>query len=393
MATLPLSPSAEATILEAPPTSTPHAPTRVEMSGPEAYEFIRTCLSHRPISARKESARSYLESGIDWATVRREARRHRVLPFFFRVLDRLLGTQLPNSIRDQIEEHRRGVRIQNTFLAQELGRVAQQFEDAALPLLTMKGPVLAKTAYNDLAARQSVDMDVVVPSHEFSEADHTLHDLGYEYAAKRKRITGWRKTFSLYLDGQWQFARAGGTFSFDVHTRVMPPGYPFPSTFQPFWERARKVPLSEDVRVWGFAPEDMILILSYHGIKNQWRALKYIVDLAELIRATPEIDWPALVERAQKMKSTRVLRLGLALSQEVLETSLPEDVQKWIRSNPMDDTSLMIKKHLHKGDRSSVLPYGKRVQLQLATKDTVASKLRYGAYSTLQHLWSTFLKP
>lgn len=393
MATLSLSPSAEAAILEVPSASTSHAPARVEMSGPEAYDFIRTCLSHRPVAARREMARSYLETGVDWTTVRREARRHRVLPFFFRTLDHLLGAQLPDSIRNQIEEDRRGVRIQNTFLSQELGRIAQQFEDATLPLLAMKGPVLAKTAYNDLATRHSVDLDILVPKAKFSEAERVLHNLGYEYAAKRKRLTGWRKRFSLYLDGQWQFTRAGGAFSLDVHTRVMPPGYPFPTSFEPFWKRARKISLSEDVSVWGFAPEDMVLILSYHGIKNQWRALKYVLDLAELIRATPDLDWSAIVERARQMKSTRVLRLGLSLSQEVLEASLPEDIQKWIRSNPMDNTSLMIKKHLEEWDHSPVLPYRKRVQLQLATKDTVASKLRYGAYSTLQHLWSTFLKP
>jgi hypothetical protein len=338
-------------------------------------------------------ARAFLETGIDWSLVRREAQRHRVLPQFFRALEDLLGSHLSTPIRKKIEEHRRGIRIQNTFLLEELGRIVRHFKTAGLPLLTMKGPVLAKTAYADLAARRSVDLDIVVRREQFFDVDRALRDLGYEYAASRKQLTGWRKTLSLYLDGQWQFTRAGGTFNLDVHTRVMPPGYSLPATFAPFWKRARTVSLGKGNSVRGFAPEDMILILSYHGIKNQWRALKYIVDLAELIRSTSSLNWSAVLERARQSDSIRVLKLGLSLSQEVMSAPLPEDIQRWIRKKPMDDSSSTIKKYLQKWGRAPILPYWKRVQLQLATKDTVMDQLRYGAYSTLQHLWSTFLKP
>ena len=234
------------------------------MSGSEAYELLRTCLSHRSAAARRSALQSFVDAGIDWDVVQREARRHRVLPLLYRALEEVLGPDLPSSLREQAEEHRRGVRIRNTFVVQELGRLTECFDRADLPFLVMKGPVLARTAYGDIALRHSVDADVFVPRTRFSEVERALHDLGYEYAEKRKAVAGWRKRQSLYLDGQWEFQR-GRSFTLDVHTRLMPPGFPFPSDFSPFWERARPVRLSEEVTVQGFSAEDRLLVLSHHN--------------------------------------------------------------------------------------------------------------------------------
>ncbi len=363
------------------------------MAGPDAYELIRTCLSHRPDSTRREAARSLVNPDVDWEPVRQEAQRHRVLSPLFHALEHLLGTQLPTPVRNQIREHKRGLKIRNTFLVQELGRINQHLEAAGLPLLAMKGTVLARTVYGDLTARQSVDMDILVPRSQFSEVERALQDFGYEYAEKRKRLTGWRKTLSLHLDGQWQFTRAAGTFHLDVHTRVMPPGYSFPAAFDYLWNRAQKVHLNDEVSVWGFSPEDRLLSLCYHGVKNQWRALRYVVDLAELIRTQPELNWSDVVERAQRTKSTRAVGLGLILCQEIMSTSLPVNIRSWLHDAPMDDISFTIKGYLQGRSSSPALPYQERVRLQLATKDTVAHQVQYGVYSVLQHIWSAFLKP
>ncbi len=363
------------------------------MAGPDAYDLIRTCLSHRPDSTRREAARSLVNPDVDWEPVRQEAQRHRVLSPLFHALEHLLGTQLPTPVRNQIREHKRGLKIRNTFLVQELGRINQHLEAAGLPLLAMKGTVLARTVYGDLTARQSVDMDILVPRSQFSEVERALQDVGYEYAEKRKRLTGWRKTLSLHLDGQWQFTRAKGPFHLDVHTRVMPPRYSFPAAFDALWNRAQKVRLNDEVSVWGFSPEDRLFSLCYHGVKNQWRALKYVVDLAELIRTQPDLDWANVVEYAERTRSTRVVRLGLSLSQGIMSASLPADIRNWVQDAPMDDYSFTIEGYLQKRGSLPVLPYRERVHLQLATKDTVTHQIQYGVYSVLQHIWSVFLKP
>ncbi len=362
------------------------------MSGPDAYEFIRTCLSHRPVAARREVAQSFLEADADWETLQREARRHRVLSLFYHVLEKLLGPRLPSPILDRIQQHRRGVRVQNTFVIQELKRVTQRFEEAGVPLLVMKGPVLAETAYGDIALRQSVDADVAVPEDQFSEADRLLQEIGYEHAAKRKALTGWRKSLARYLDGQWEFAR-GNAFVLDVHTRLMPPRYSFPSDFHRFWQRARRVQLTEEAAVQGFSPEDQVLVLAHHGIKNQWRALRHVVDIAAVVREEEDLDGERLLSRAEKMEVTRALILALCLAGDLLDITLPTDDNEWSLSDSMQDVAAAIKTYLQNRSRKSALTYRERVQLQVVTKDTLGGQLRYAAHSLLQHLWSVLPRP
>jgi hypothetical protein len=314
-----------------------------------------------------------------------------VRPLLFHALEEVLGDRLPSSLQDQIREHRRGVRIQNTFVIQELGRVHRRFEDAGLPLLAMKGPVLAQTAYGDIALRQSVDADVVVPRDRFPEVDRLLRELGYEYAEKRKHMSGWQEVLSRYLDGQWEFTR-GNTFTLDVHTRLMPPGYSFPSDFYPFWERSRTVRLNEDVDVHGFSPEDQVLILVHHGIKNQWRALRHVVDVAAVIRSQA-LDWDTLCSRAETINVTRSLKLGLYMAHDLLGVSLPSCMEEWYLTESMKDVATPLKDYLQNRSQTSELGYADRVRLQLATKDTLTDQVRYGAHSLLHHLWSDLLRP
>lgn len=363
------------------------------MSGKDAYELVRTSILHRPEAVRREQAQALVETGVDWNTVRKEAARHGVLPSFSQNLEVLFGDRLSASLYDQIQERRQKAQIYAAFLVGELKRIFQLFRENNLPVLTLKGPTLAQNIYGDVAMRRYIDLDLFVPRERLSEANRLLRNVGYEYPSDEQKPTGWRKKLALYLSGQWQLTRKGGALSLDLHTRIMPPGYSFPADFHPFWERSRTVQLRKEEKVRGFAPEDMILILAHHGMKNQWRALKYVADLGGLIRTEPDLDWNVLIERARKTNSTRILRLGLSLTHKVLETSIPADVQRWIHGKPSGDIIALMRTHLRNRHQEPSLPYMKRIQLQLETKDTFASQIGYCVYSAMRHIWAEFLKP
>lgn len=371
------------------------------MSGPDAYELIRMCLSHRPASVRREQVHDAVETGVDWDTVGTEAARHRVWPLFFHRLRRLLGDQLPAPLRKQLQERQRGLRIHSAFQVQELGTVAETFEEHGLPLLSLKGPVLAHVAYGDVAMRRYVDLDVFVPRRRFSEVDQLLRDMGYEDPPGKDAIEGWRRTTARFLAGQWPYVQAKGTFTVDVHTRLLPPSFSFSSDFRRFWERSTPVQLGEEVSVQGFAREDMILILAYHGLKNQWRALKHVTDLSGLICRDPGPDWAVLTRRAETMGATRALALGLSLVRDLLAAPLPTEVQAWIDRQSVEETTTVMADYLRNRDDPSRSTFGGWVEspwhradtrLQLRMKDTVLGQIRHVAYAAAHVLWSTFLK-
>ncbi len=370
-----------------PLPSSPQARSSPETPPQEAFEIVREGLSY---ASRPGHGRSLVGADVDWEVVQREARRHRVLPLFLRRLAARAEGTLPSAVQAAAQEHRRAIRIRNTFLAKELGRIARAFREANVPALALKGPVLAKAAFGDIAARHSVDVDVVIPRERFSEAGPLLRGIGYEHAAKRAGLTGWRKAFSLYLDGQWEFTR-GASFTLDLHTRIMPPGYAFPVDLTPFWERSRPVQLTSDVTVPGFAPADRVLVLAHHGVKNQWRALRHVADVAGAVSGEPDLDWSLLRERARALGATRTTRLALYLAHDLLGGDLPSHVLDWVEEQPIPRLGARMESYLRNRHQKDHLTYRERVHLQLGTKDTLWGQLRYGAHSVLQHVRSHLL--
>jgi hypothetical protein len=153
------------------------------------------------------------------------------------------------------------------------------------------------------------------------------------------------------------------------------------------------VTLTTDIAVRGLHPVDHALLLCYHGMKNQWRALKYVADFSGLLRSGPDCTEGALIERARQTNSTRVLALGFLLAHKLLHVSLSKDVQNWISEKPIDDIADQVKRYLDIRAQVSSPSFMSRIQLQLGTKDTLTAQLRYGAYSALRHVWSTVLQP
>ncbi|MEO8342158.1 MAG: nucleotidyltransferase family protein, partial [Nitrospirota bacterium] len=65
--------------------------------------------------------------------------------------------------------------------------------------------------------------------------------------------------------------------------------------------------------VRGMAPEEFLIILCLHGSKHGWERLKWVADVAELLRSQ-WINWKRVFSTAAERKCHRMLLLGLALA-------------------------------------------------------------------------------
>jgi hypothetical protein len=78
-------------------------------------------------------------------------------------------------------------------------------------------------------------------------------------------------------------------------------------------------------RVRGMAPEELLIVLCVHGSKHAWERLKWVADVAELLRAH-RLDWQRVFSTATKWKCRRMLLLGLALADRLMKIPLPPDI-------------------------------------------------------------------
>jgi len=61
-----------------------------------------------------------------------------------------------------------------------------------------------------------------------------------------------------------------------------------------------------------------------HGTKHRWERLRWICDVAELIRVREDVKWETLMRVAESLGSRHMLSLGLYLAHDVLGAPLPE---------------------------------------------------------------------
>lgn len=351
-----------------------------------AFEVVRACARPSFSEAHREDVRRRVSGDTDWAHVTRLARLHGVQPIVYRRLQEAFGDDLPPEVREHIEQYREGTTFHNIFLARELARLLDRFEAHGVRALALKGPVLAQRAYGDVRLRPFVDVDVLIPEKAFERVEDLLLDDQYQHYAKVQQFGEFKKKLFMKITAQCPFRRGAGVFNLDVHVQLMPPGYYYPVPFDTFWQRSECLSIAGGA-VRTFSDEDLLQILCYHGIKNQWATLKHVCDVAMLVTSS-EIEWDVVRERAEAIHGMRSLHLGLGLARDVLGATLPEAPAEALKEDVAIQRLLPMLETVMRERHERTITYAERIQMQWLTKETLATKLRYVAFSAAQNLWA-----
>ena len=98
------------------------------------------------------------------------------------------------------------------------------------------------------------------------------------------------------------------------------------------WSRLEQVTIAGRT-VLTLAHDDLALFLAAHGTKEGWRSLIWVCDFAELLRKYQDIDWTAILDRAQQSHSSRPLLLAILLASTLLDAPAPAELIDKARSN------------------------------------------------------------
>lgn len=164
-----------------------------------------------------------------------------------------------------------------------------------------------------------------------------------------------------------------------MHTAVMPPGYCYPIDFETLYDRSVAVTLSgEEAR--SFCTEDLIQILCLHAVKNRYEALKYVCDVAEVVRSQPDLDWDAVIRTARAVRGERILYVGLDLARRLSGATVPNRIVSYIEREPSvrELSGFVTDRLAHAHERS--MSSRERLFFHLNIQDTLWTKIRYGIY-------------
>ena len=286
---------------------------------PEAQLLI-WCARMSVSEAVRLRIREVAPEALNWPLMLNLARYHGVGPLVYRTLSNLCADLVPKESLDALRQVTRAGTVLNRVLAGELVQLCRAFDESGVPVIPFKGATLAVMAYKDLSLRDFDDLDFIVPQHRLADAQRVLWSEGY-----RPRDRAHDESDAAHADEPYHvFVKRNTLLRVDLQWVMAHELFAFPLDRPEVWEHL--VPMSIDgQRVRGMAPEELLIVLCVHGSKHAWERLKWVADVAELLRAH-RLDWQRVFSTATKWKCRRMLLLGLALADRLMKIPLPPDI-------------------------------------------------------------------
>jgi hypothetical protein len=278
--------------------------------------------------------RTLLRQELDWESLIQTALEHGVMPLLYSSLSTHCPESVPKNSMDRLRAQYRDNVRRSFFMAAELLKILNLFENHGIKAIPFKGPVLAASVYRDLALRQFADLDILVHKQNILRAGELLVTQGYQSVGDDVDDLEHDHEEVAYLEPNfYAFVQPDRQIRIDLQWRVTETYFSFSVDDDRLWNRLAPV-LIAGKAVPTFAPMDFLLILCVHGSKHCWEKLKWVCDVAELVRAHgQQIDWTKIQQEASSMGVGRMLGLGLFLAHELLGARLPGEVAKRVESD------------------------------------------------------------
>jgi hypothetical protein len=264
--------------------------------------------------------------GIDWDFVWRLSKAHGVAPSVYRNLVNICPAAVPSAIHEAYRRHNQATILMNSVYAKELVTLLDALAAKGVTAIPFKGITLAQVAYGDLSVRECKDIDLIVEQGAIPQARKVLWSQGYRLNgpdSNAESEPGELYHFFLRRNGivavnlQWAIARRHVGFRLDRSA---------------FWDRLKPVGLPTK-SVMGLCPEDLLTLLCVHGTNHAWEQLKWVCDVAELVRRKPALDWSRVLFQASEWRCRRMVLLGLAMAQNLFDVVLPRTVSHEIEAD------------------------------------------------------------
>ena len=317
--------------------------------------------------------RALAAAEIDWDYLFQLARRHATIPLLYVQLSRESADLIPPSDLAKLKLNYQENSARNTILTAELCRLIELLAKQGIDAFPYKGPALALFAYNNLALRRFVDLDVIIKKSDVPRARDLLLNEGY---TPTKSLTPSQQDLLMRTQHNLQFTADNGRLLLELHWEVAP--HLFASSVQEteLWQNLIMLDVN-GTQMKTLSADDLLFSLCVHGSRHLWERLGWICDVAELIRRH-DLNWPALLRRASETDSERMFLLGVHLAQKLLQTELPSEVkQRCAADARLDSLATNIIEHLFNGPTHIPATSTEIFKYNIGVRKSLAARARY----------------
>ncbi len=202
----------------------------------------------------------------------------------------------------------------------ETHRLLTEFRHAGIEAAVLKGGPLGILAYGSSSIRHSKDIDLLVDPSRVTETGAMLMQLGYTRLVPPEAWSQDQVSDFRVLRSHFEFFNPQTGAQVELHWRLAANshfGVQFPPTNT--W---RGVNVGGGLSIPMLAHPDLVEYLCVHGASHAWSRLKWLADVAALLRLHPELI-EILRQRGTANGTSRAIDQALVLCHRFYALSLP----------------------------------------------------------------------
>ena len=293
--------------------------------------FLEVLGQNRNKGTIKKKIRDFKKD--DWEELVELAIRNYLVAALYRRLSLLQLEEIPTNILYRLKTLFLLNLKRNTILEKEALRlISSCFKKGNIAAVPLKGPLLGRYLYDDLAVRQvASDLDFLVPREKLKEATEALERNGCLPSFDKNNTS----VLKFYLTYYRQLVfkkeiKKGLSLKIELHFDL---GDEF--TYAPlddFWPSLTEVTLGTN-NVWMPSKENLLIYLSLQAISiNEFIELRYLYDIHSLAsKFKNELNWGEIASKIRDDRYKGFMFFALTLSQKCFHTEIPSDFLRKIK--------------------------------------------------------------
>jgi len=330
----------------------------------------------------------------DWKNFAEICDNHQLAPLVYSRLQQFTASSIPSELVEYLRIRFRESCAYNYRLASKLVSLTSTLEREGVSVLAFKGPSLAMTLYGGFSLRQCLDLDLIVRTEQVVKAADLMRSCGYEPTPTpaRPQLSPYlcRPEKSRHIDRgkEIQYLSPDGDFYVDLHWQFADRFWrPFTPDVEEIWERAVRQELPQG-NILTLCREDLFLALCAHGTRHRWWCLKWLLDVAEILRTPDALDWSRIEEMTRiRPGNGAAASVGVSLAHDLLEVPVPAEAARLL---PTTDRSRAVASAIRQELLSRGFSSGDEHSTLVALEGRPVARIKYRAARIFRYPESLF---
>ena len=274
-----------------------------------------------PSKERLDELRTLLQRPVRWKSLFALAEKHGTLPLLYTSLSGVEEAVPAEEMRRLKQSYQTNLH-KALLLSREQIRIVRSLTERGIEVMPYKGLALAEILYDDIALRQSGDIDLLIRPQDLARVRDAVSELGY-----RPQLDFSEAEERAYLKSGYECAFDGeaGPNLLELQWAIQPRFYSVDFDMDGLFKRAVTIPVAGHPMKTP-SPADLLLVLSVHAAKHVWGRLVWLCDIAQFVRR-PELDWEWIGAQARRLGVERIVRVTMLLANRLLGVEIPAEAR------------------------------------------------------------------